>query len=120
MQQQDLFTDLPRGEQLAALRRLRLTAQSTSGGKVSAAVQKSVLKAIDDHQGQGDCFATQETIAAETGYGVSTIRRAIVALIDQDLITKERPNHWSPNRHRLNWTAIHQLATGFSERSTAQ
>jgi DNA-binding MarR family transcriptional regulator len=117
--QQDLFTDLPRGEQLAALRKLKLQTHTCKSGKVSGAVQKSVLKVIDDHQGDRACFASQDTIAEETGYGVSTIRRAIAALISQDLITKERPNHWSPNHHRINWTELTRLATGSSERSTA-
>jgi hypothetical protein len=42
-------------------------------------------------------------------------------LIDRDLITKERKNHWSPNTHRINWTALHQLdaSTTHSDASTA-
>jgi hypothetical protein len=117
--QQDLFTDLPRGEQLAALRKLKLDSYQCSSGKVSGAVQKAILKVIDDHDSGRGCFASQDTIADETGYGVSTVRRAITALVAQDLITKERPNHWSPNHHRVNWTEVTRLASDSCEPSTA-
>ena len=118
MNQPDLFTDLPRGEQLASLRKLKLTAHQCKSGKVSGAVQKSVLKVIDDHQGQRACFVSQETIAEETGYGLSTVRRAVAALVDRDLITRDRPNHWSPNHHRINWTELARQASPTSERSS--
>lgn len=117
--QQDLFTDLPRGEQLAALRRLKLSTHECLSGRVSGAVQKAVLKAIDDHEGSRASFASQKTIAAETGYGVSTVRRAIAALVDRDLITRDRPSHWSPNHHRINWTELSRLASECGELSTA-
>ncbi|QDT06907.1 MarR family protein [Rubripirellula lacrimiformis] len=106
MKQQDLFTDLPRGEQLAALRRIEFATYSIGKNKVSPKMQKAVLRAIDDHEGQRECFATQETIAAEIGCSVSTVVRAIAALVDQDLITKERPNGFSPNHHRIVWTSV--------------
>ena len=58
-------------------------------GKVSPAIQKATLRAIDDHQGRGDCFASQATMADEVGCGEDRpIGLAIAALIAQDLITK--------------------------------
>ncbi|EMI40545.1 helix-turn-helix domain-containing protein [Rhodopirellula sp. SWK7] len=118
--QQDLFTDLPRGEQLAALRRLKLSTHEAASGRVSGAVQKAVLKAIDDHEGDRASFASQKTIAEETGYGVSTVRRAIAALVDRDLITRDRPNHWSPNHHRVNWTEVTRRSRQDGERPMVQ
>ncbi|TWT56496.1 helix-turn-helix domain-containing protein [Allorhodopirellula solitaria] len=117
--QQDLFTDLPRGEQLAALRRLKLSTHTCPSGRVSGAVQKAVLKAIDDHEGSRASFASQKTIAEETGYAVSTVRRGIAALVDRDLITRERPNHWSPNHHRINWTEMQRITSDHDELSAA-
>lgn len=112
LRQKDLFTDLPRGEQLAALRRLELDAWQRKSIKVSGKMQKAVLRVIDDHEGGRECFASQATIASEVGCSEASVGRAIAALIDQDLITKERPNHWSPNRHRVNWTAVMMLVRG--------
>ncbi len=116
--QQDLFTDLPRGEQLAALRRIELDAWQRNSTKVSGKMQKAVLRAIDDHEGGRGCFATQSTIASEIGCSEVTVSRAVAALIDRDLITKERPNHWSPNHHRINWTAVSLLGRSIVDRVT--
>ncbi|EKK02303.1 hypothetical protein RBSH_02339 [Rhodopirellula baltica SH28] len=107
--QLDLLTDLPRGQQLQALRRIKLDSWKVGKASVSGAIQKSVLRAIDDHDGGRGSWATQETLADELGISRASIGRAIAALIDQDLITKERKNNWSPNTHRINWTALHQL-----------
>lgn len=107
--QQDLFTDLPRGEQLKLLRRVELEPWQRRSMKVSGMMQKAVLRVIDDHDGGRGCFASQNSIAATIGCGRATVARAIAALIDRDLITKERPNHWSPNHHRINWTALGML-----------
>lgn len=98
--------DIARGRQLAALRSLKLKTWRRKSATVSGTIQKAVLKAIDDHQGRGDCFATQATIAVEVGCSEGAVGRAIAALVDHDLITKERRNHWSPNHHRINWTAV--------------
>ena len=73
-------------------------------------MQKAVLRAVDDHEGGRGCFASQATIATEIGCSEVTVNRAVAALIDQDLMTKERPNHWSPNHHRINWTALAMIA----------
>ncbi len=110
-QQQNLFTDLPRGEQLASLRRLKLDSYKHRGRSVSGAICKSVLRAIDDRAGNRGCFASQATIADEVGCGVATVNRAIAALVAQDLITVDKPNPWSPNTHRVNWTAV-RIASG--------
>lgn len=104
--QQDLFTDLPRGEQLQLLRAVDLPTWKHKSTKVSGKMQKAVLRVIDDRDGGKGCFASQETIAAEIGCSVATVSRAIAALIGQDLITSERPNPWSSNHHRINWTAL--------------
>ena len=109
IKQQDIFTDLPRGEQLAALRNLRLQTYVHKGRKVSAAIQKATIRAIDDHQGRGDCFASQETLADEVGCGKTAIGLAIAALIAQDLITADRPHRMAPNRHRVVWSSVFQL-----------
>lgn len=110
MKQTDLFTDLPRGEQLTALRKLKLTTFVRNGRKVSGAIQKATLRAIDDHQGRGDCFASQATLADEVGCGTTAIGLAIAALIDQDLITADRPHRMAPNRHRVVWSTVFQLS----------
>ncbi|MEO9930062.1 helix-turn-helix transcriptional regulator [Rhodopirellula bahusiensis] len=119
--QLDLLTDLPRGQQLQALRRIKLDSWKVGKASVSGAIQKSVLRAIDDHDGGRGSWATQETLADELGISRASIGRAIAALIDRDLITKERKNHWSPNTQRINWTALHQLdaSTTHSDASTA-
>ena len=109
IKQQDIFTDLPRGEQLAALRNLRLQTYVHKGRKVSAAIQKATIRAIDDHQGRGDCFASQSTLADEVGCGTTAIGLAIAALIAQDLITADRPHRMAPNRHRVVWSSVFQL-----------
>lgn len=114
-----LTEDLPRGEQLAALRAIEFEPYKHNGSNVSATVQKSVLRAIDDHQGRGDCFASQATIATEIGCGVSTVKRAIAALIAQDMITRDRPHHWAPNRHRVVWTSVFQHVAKHSEQDNA-
>tara|TARA_R110002073_G_scaffold20123_10_gene72597 strand:- start:5755 stop:6870 length:1116 start_codon:yes stop_codon:yes gene_type:complete len=106
MSQLDLFTDLPRGEQLQLLRRLKLNSYKHRGRSVSGAICKSVIRAIDDRAGAKGCFASQSTIADEVGCGVATVSRAIAALVAQDLITVEKVNPWSPNTHRINWTAV--------------
>ena len=106
--QQDLFTDLPRGEQLSALRKLKIATYIHKGRKVSGAIQKATLRAIDDHQGRGDCFASQLTLADEVGVGTTAIGLAIAALIAQDFITADRPHRMAPNRHRVVWSSIFQ------------
>ena len=107
--QLDLQTDLPRGEQLAALRKIKLDTFKHKGRKVSGAIQKATLRAIDDHQGRGDCFASQSTLADEVGCGTTAIGLAIAALIAQDLITADRPHRMAPNRHRVVWGSVFRL-----------
>ena len=109
MKQQDIFTDLPRGEQLNLLRKLKLPAHVHKSGKVSGAVQKAVLRAIDDHEGRHACYASQATLADEIGRGVRTVARAIAGLIALDLITVERPHRMAPNHHRIAWNSVKQL-----------
>lgn len=117
--QQDLFHDLPRGDQLAALRRIKLDSWTVGNAVVSGVIQKSVLRVIDDHDGGRGCFTTQQTIAEEIGCSRASVGRAIAALIDRDLITSERPNHWSPNHHRINWTALHQIDASTAKCATS-
>lgn len=76
-QQQDLFTDKPRGEQLALLRRVEITAFTLPSGKrVSPTTLKSVLRTIDDFEGQGrDCYASQASIASAVGCSRRTLRQ---------------------------------------------
>ncbi|GAB5516566.1 hypothetical protein [Rhodopirellula baltica] len=107
--QLDLLTDLPRGEQLAALRKIKLNTFKHKGRKVSGAIQKATLRAIDDHQGRGDCFASQSTLADEVGCGTTAIGLAIAALIAQHLITADRPHRMAPNRHRVVWGSVFRL-----------
>lgn len=98
-----------RGEQLAALRKIKLDTFKHKGRKVSGAIQKATLRAIDDHQGRGDCFASQSTLADEVGCGTTAIGLAIAALIAQDLITADRPHRMAPNRHRVVWGSVFRL-----------
>ena len=74
MQQQDLFTDLP-------ARRAAGGASEVEADSPPVQVRQSIrsrpegcAKVVDDHQGQRACFVSQETIAEETGYGLSTVR----------------------------------------------
>jgi response regulator of citrate/malate metabolism len=121
VRQQDIFVDLPRGKQLGVLRSIKIDSRKVGKSVVSGAIQKSVLRAIDDHDGGRGSFATQDTLASELGISRASVGRAVAALVDQDLITRERRNHWSPNTHRVNWTALHQVdaSTTHSEVSTA-
>ena len=108
--QTDIFTDLPRGEQLAAMRRLKLEPfKLTNGRNISPAKLKGVLRIIDDHSGRQECFASQQTIASEMGCSEKTVSRVINALVSLDLITKERPHPMAPNRHRIVWNSLRML-----------
>lgn len=107
--QQDLFTDLPRGEQLAMLRSIKLDPLNVGATRVSGKMQKAVLRAIDDHAGRQSCFASQQTLADEVGCSVASVGRAIAALVQRDLITIERPNHWASNHHVINWTEVARI-----------
>lgn len=106
--QLDLLTDLPRGEQLAALRKIKIESTKHRGRTVGGAICKSILRIIDDRAGQQGCFASQATIAEEAGCSVATVSRAVAVLTSLDLITIERPNPYSSNHHRINWTAVFQ------------
>ncbi len=74
-----------RGEQLMALRRIRVA----SARDVSAGPAKAVLRAIDDHAGPR-CTASVETLADEIQFSERTVRRAIDALEEQGYISTVR------------------------------
>ncbi|PHQ32519.1 helix-turn-helix domain-containing protein, partial [Rhodopirellula bahusiensis] len=101
-----------RGEQLAALRKIKIESAKHRGRTVSGAICKTVLRVIDDRAGQEGCFASQATIAEEVGCSVATVSRAVAVLTSMDLITIERPNPYSSNHHRINWTAVFQCVAG--------
>ncbi len=103
--QQDLLNDYPIGERLTMLRNARLDTFTNSRGKtVSQAIQKSVLRQIQDHDGNGGgCFASQKTLADEVGCHERTIGLAIEALTARSLITTERDKRTGTNRHRIVW-----------------
>ncbi|MCR9206603.1 MAG: helix-turn-helix domain-containing protein [bacterium] len=102
----------PRGRQLAALRKIKIESAKHRGRTVSGAICKTVLRVIDDRAGQEGCFASQATIAEEVGCSVATVSRAVAVLTSMDLITIERPNPYSSNHHRINWTAVFQCVAG--------
>ncbi|PHQ34584.1 helix-turn-helix transcriptional regulator [Rhodopirellula bahusiensis] len=97
-----------RGEQLAALRKIKIPSAKHRGRTVSGSMCKMVLRIIDDRAGHQGCFASQATIAEEVGCSVATVSRAVSVLTSMDLITIERPNPYSPNHHHINWTAVFQ------------
>jgi Helix-turn-helix domain len=67
-----------RGEQLFALRKLKICSTQIESKNIAGSVLKSVLRAIDDH---GDvCWASSKTIADETCLAERTVRYAIAAL----------------------------------------
>ncbi|EMI58132.1 helix-turn-helix domain-containing protein [Rhodopirellula sallentina] len=106
--QLDLLNDLPRGEQLKLLRAVRFeTYRNGNEDGVKADKQKALLRLIDDHDGDGQgCFASQDTLAKEIGCSVSTVGRAVEALVSQGLITKERDDRTGANRHRIIWSEL--------------
>lgn len=75
--------DSIRGKQLLDLRKLHLPTVESDGAKVAGSTLKSVLRTIDDHAGEnGTCWATVETISAETCLSDKTVRRSIRALVN--------------------------------------
>lgn len=108
MIQTDLkFERFSRKEQLDALEDLHLT----SMGGVSAITLKAVLASIEGHaRGEGQCWATQETIKREIGAkNVRTVKRAVKALQAANMITCERIvlgwGRWV-NHHKIIWQEI--------------
>jgi hypothetical protein len=98
-------------EQVALLRDLELPARL---GVSSVAVKSVLSKIVFFAKRSGICFASQETIASETGASLRVVRRAIAALVKLSLITCDREsrgdgrktlNHYSPV-----WSEISLLA----------
>ncbi len=97
-----------RGEQLTALRKLKLEAVRLDSASVSPGVIKAVLRCIDD---QGPtCWASIATIASEVCFDVRTTQRAVQALLRLGLI-REIPTDKKTNEYTIIWKAVIALAT---------
>ena len=107
-QQQQL--DFDRGSQLALLRDAQLPARTAKDGRgVSAAVQKAVLRVIDDHGRGSEAWIGYETIAAESSHGVRTVKRAVEALIAASLLIAQPrrcPAGVVVNHYRIVWSEL--------------
>ena len=117
--------DFTRGEQGELLRKACLpSVVASDGGKVKDAVLKSVLKSID-YFGRGrEAFPTVQTIAADVGYSVRHVKRAIEALEALSLIIKRKKarrtadGRWAtPNHYRIVWTELALLVQSRTDRS---
>jgi len=126
---QEKQTELPfaRAEQLAIVRKAVLAAYGQAAKtRVSARIQKAVLRVLDDHGAPGrPCWLSYETIAAEAPCGVRTAKRAIDALRAQSLICTERrmtPAGVCCNHYTIVWSelALRQTAADQSAANADQ
>ncbi len=108
---QQLSFDLTRAEQQQLLDNARLS----GNGTVSGRMLKAVLFKIDDFARlNGECFASQETLAQAIGCRPETIKRAIAVLVRKSLITCElRRNRFGlvTNHCRIVWSELALLCT---------
>mgnify|MGYP001809912958 CR=1 FL=1 len=112
--------DWTRAAQLAALRDAELSVLSIVVNdrvlKVKAVNAKAVLRQIDDYAREhGECYASQETLAAKTGLSEGTVKRVVKALVERSLITcelKMSPAGKVTNHHRIIWNELALLAHG--------
>ena len=107
--------DYTRAEQLGLLRRVILPATEIAEGKrkltVTPGSLKAVLRAIDDHGRV--CWASLDTLAAETGLSRRAVIRAVAALEERSVVCIEhRPkkNGGFRNEYRIVWTELDRLA----------
>lgn len=111
MNPQQLTIDFTRGDQLAILQQAQLDscAVGSAGDRIRGATLRAVLRAIDDFGRGGVAWPSIETLAATTGLGQRTIKRAIAALQAQSLLvaTKQRngSGSWS-NRYAIVWSEL--------------
>jgi SOS-response transcriptional repressor LexA len=69
--------------------------------KVGSPIRKAVLLALANHANKdGYCWPSQKLLAAETEFGLSTIRREIRALEKLGFIRMQR-NYNQPSKYRL-------------------
>jgi len=97
--------DWTRAEQLGLLR----DALVATRRHVSGAVQKAVLRSIDDHGRGGEAWLGYERIAAESGCSVRTAKRAVQALTDASLIcveTRRSRGGTVCNHYRIVWSEV--------------
>ncbi len=104
-QQEFHFVPRDRGEQLDLLREAVLPdVRGKDGCLVKASVLKAVLVRIDLYAAtNGECYASQQTLANVTGYSPRTIKRAVAALIQLSLITDDR---YRTKHHRIVWNEL--------------
>ncbi len=97
--------DWTRAEQLGLLRDAIVSPRR----QVSGAVQKAVLRSIDDHGRGGEAWLGYERIAAEAGCSVRTAKRAVQALTDASLIcvdTRRSASGVVCNHYRIVWSEL--------------
>ncbi|HBE71130.1 MAG TPA: hypothetical protein DDW52_23530 [Planctomycetaceae bacterium] len=83
--------------QLALMRAVRIPSMGGIGG----GTLKAVLRCIDDHSGKNQtCYASQNTLAAESCYSRRTVARAVLALEQSGLVTA---------KHRMGRTSVFQV-----------
>lgn len=114
--------DFSRGEKLWMLRAAVLPAfRCRSGRRVSAAVQRAVLRVMDDHaRTNRSCILTEETIARESGYTKGTVVLAVQALETQCLLGKRKRSTQkgrAANEYTIRWENLREYcpADGFAK-----
>lgn len=90
-----------RGAQLKALNKLQIA--KVEG--IRSATVKTVLRCIDDF-GRSGCWAGLPKMSEFTGYNERTVRRALLALIDLNLITVVSKEIGRPTHYKINWEAV--------------
>lgn len=98
--------DFDRGDQLGLLDAAEIPSISVRDGRtkvrVSGATSRSVLRAIDSFGRGGTAWPSIETLGRTVGRNERTVRRAVTALVEMQLVIVE-PAIGRANRYRINW-----------------
>ena len=107
--QQDLFADLPRGEQLNLLRLLKLPdVVLNDGHRIRASTLMHILYRIDD-RASPRCFASHQTLASDACCDRKTIGRAIEGLVSLSVVVQTDNDEWATNEYVMDWTTIKRM-----------
>lgn len=116
---QATFDDLSRGKQLDLLRDVQIPSTIVGGQRVAASTLKATIKEIAGFaRGPGECYASHRTLAGAVSCSPITIRRAIDALVQLSLITREKKKSRAGvvvNHYRVVWSEVQLLASKANE-----